>query len=79
MTLRIARWLENEGMDSTVAAAVLKHQMLLSLDLHIGSVAVRIRVRSVGGLTGSRVAGAMGRVLVEEVMAFRSASVMKLC
>ena len=49
-------------------ACILRLQMLPKVFLHIGSQQVCIANRSVGGLTGSRVAGAMGRVLVEDVI-----------
>ena len=66
--LRVARWLVNNGAPHALAACVLRQQLLPQVVLNAGGVAVPIRNRSTGSLTGSRVAGAMGRVPVESTI-----------
>ena len=62
--LRVARWLQRNGATSATCAAMLRHQMLPQVTLAIGGIEVSFSNRSVGSLTGSRVAGALGRVPV---------------
>ena len=70
-TLWIARWAGDNCMSPPAAACLLRFQMLPRAVLHIGSREVPVLGRCVGGLTGSRVAGAMGRIPVEDTMALR--------
>jgi hypothetical protein len=68
----VAQWLEHHGFCRSWCAAAVRMQLLPSVELAAGSVTVSIGHRSAGSLTGSRVAGALGRVPVEETMAARA-------
>ena len=63
--LKIGLWLCIRGVPPEAVACMLRHQMLPEVTLHMGAASAAIRGRSVGGLTGSRLAGAFGRVPVE--------------
>jgi hypothetical protein len=65
--LRIVLFLETRGLPRALAAAVVRQQMLPELFLSVGGFAEAVGHRSSGCLTGSRVAGALGRVPVEEI------------
>ena len=69
--LLVVTWLTRhiaDLCDPAVAVAALRWQMLPSIvvDAHMGSF--EVARRTVGSLTGSRTAGALGRVPVEQVM-----------
>ena len=61
----------DRGADAHNAACLLRHQMCPQVVLCSGSVEVAVDGRSVGGLTGSRVAGMLGRIPVESTMVDR--------
>ena len=67
----LVEWLQKHGASETACACILRHQMLPRVRLQIGNVEIQIRDRSSGTLTGSRVAGMLGRVPVESVVADR--------
>jgi hypothetical protein len=69
--LRIMRWLTSRGVPATEAACAVRHQMCPKVVLKIGSSEVIIAGRTVGGMTGSRTAGFLGRIPVESIMADR--------
>ena len=54
-----------------MAACYVRLQMLPGVTLHLGNLAVPIVNRSVGGITGTRVAGALGRAPVEHIISER--------
>ena len=62
--LRIFLWLVENGCDAAVASCALRHQLVPAILVSLGSTAAPIRDRSLGGLTGSRVAGQLGRIPV---------------
>ena len=68
MLLLAARWLVDNGASHALAASALRQQMLPPGQLRVGGVLIPIPLRSRGSLTGSRVAGAMGRVPVESTI-----------
>ena len=70
-TLRIARWLIAHGAACSHAACLIRHQMCPHVILKCGDVEVEIANRTVGGLTGSRTAGFLGRIPVEATIADR--------
>ena len=70
--LRICRWLVTHGMPAQDAACMLRHQMCPKIWLNAGSLRFHVPNRSRGGLTGSRLAGAFGRVPVETTMSDRA-------
>ena len=61
----IFQWLVSNGCDIALAAACLRHQLLPPIVLKIRSATAIIANRCLGGLTGSRVAGQLGRVPVQ--------------
>ena len=63
--LRLARWLEAHGATRALGAAVVRTQLLPVVTLAAGGVATALGVRTRGSLTGSRLAGTLGRVPVE--------------
>jgi len=67
-SLRVARWLVNNGASVSLAASALRHQMLPQVTLSAGGVKFPMNNRSRGSITGSRVAGALGRVPVESTI-----------
>ena len=66
--VRIAYFLLHAGVSPLLVGAILRHQLLPSVELGEAGMAARINVRSKGGLTGSRVAGACGRIPVEDTL-----------
>ena len=70
-TLRIMRWLTARGVPAPLAACALRHQMCPTIVLKVGSSEVKIGGRTVGGMTGSRTAGYLGRIPVEAIIADR--------
>ena len=69
--LRVVRWLIAHGVPSSLATCLTRHQMCPHVILKCGSVDVPIGARTVGGLTGSRIAGFLGRIPVEAIIADR--------
>ena len=70
--LRICRWLAQKGMQPSHVACLLRHQMLPAVWLHTGDSSVLVQNRSIGGLTGSMLAGAFGRIPVESTISKRA-------
>lgn len=71
------------GLPPHTAAAALRHQLLPRISLHAADVCVgQLSRRATGALTGSRTAGALGRVVVralaEHLSAARRASMRSL-
>jgi len=69
--LRIMRWLTSRGVPANAAACAVRHQMCPTVVLKVGSSEVKIGGRTVGGMTGSRTAGFLGRIPVEAIIADR--------
>ena len=63
--VRIYHWLVAQGMPPFLAATCLRHQLLLGIQVSILGSNAMISNRCRGGLTGSRVAGQLGRVPVQ--------------
>lgn len=57
------------GLPPPACAAVVRHQLLPLVELRVGPSHMHIRVRSSGCLMGSRLAGALGRVVVRTLLA----------
>ena len=70
--LLICRWLEGHGVPRSICACALRHQILPQVRLCAGSACVPIPYRTIGTLTGSRVAGALGRIPVEATISDRA-------
>jgi len=66
--LRIYRYLVNRGCDAPAAACLLRLHCCPSVTLSWGVASVVIEGRSSGALTGTRTAGLLGRVPVEDVV-----------
>ena len=64
----VASWLLRQGADASQVAACVRHQLLTSLEIRISTVHIVLTRRCLGTLTGSRLAGALGRIPVEESM-----------
>ena len=64
------RWLVEEGFDIPTLHAVFRHQAVTTvlISLRHSLLKSHIQGRSVGGLTGSRTAGALARVPVESML-----------
>jgi hypothetical protein len=71
--LLVSRWLLRTGAPRTIVACALRQQMMPQVVLKIGEVKVKMPNRASGSLTGSRVAGALGRVPVESIIQDRHA------
>ena len=61
----ILNWLRQRGVPEDVLAVTAVFQMFSNVSLHIAGRTIQIGSRGIGGLTGKRVAGQLGRVLVE--------------
>ena len=72
-TLLLCRWLEEHGVPKRICATTLRLQLLPQVFLNSGAVRVLIALRTMGTLTGSRVAGALGRIPVESTICQRVA------
>ncbi|CAK0839547.1 unnamed protein product [Prorocentrum cordatum] len=72
--LRICRWLVTRGCSPEDVACLVRAQMVPRVIPHAGGSAVPIVNRSKRGLTGSRTALMLARILVEEVMNDRAES-----
>ena len=70
--LEIVRWLVDRGLRPGIAACLLRHQMYPRLLFQFDGAEFRVSGRTVGGLTGSRVAGLLGRIPVESTAAERT-------
>ena len=66
--LRVVRWLDANGLELAWCAAALRHQLLPKVSLRTSNSITVLGSRSAGSLTGTRVAGALGRVSVEEAL-----------
>ena len=71
--VQLALWLHHEGMAAPWAAAIVRLQMLPVIYVTAGECRAAVGVRSAGSLTGSRVAGALGRIPLLSVANARSA------
>ena len=65
---RLANWLLLNGCNPATVAVCVRQQALANVCICVrdANCTLRIQHRAVGGLTGSRVAGALGRICVEE-------------
>ena len=72
--LKVTNWLNAKGADKALTAAALRMQLVCKVSLQSGAMNIVISNRSNGSLTGSRVAGAWGRVPVEATIAKRNSS-----
>jgi len=69
--LKIMWWLVDNGVAPGHAACLVRHQMCPQVVLKCGSAEAVVKNRTVGGLTGSRTAGFLGRIPVESIIADR--------
>ena len=69
--LTIMAWLVQHGVSPAHAACFVRHQMCPRVVLKCGSCEAVIAKRTIGGLTGSRTAGFLGRIPVEAIIADR--------
>ena len=63
--LQVVCWLEANGLEASVCAAALRHQLMPRIRLSACNAEAVIAARASGTITGSRTAGALGRVPVE--------------
>ena len=77
--LRIARWLIAQGCPQSLAVAALRHQLCPKVRLSWNGFHADILDRTIGGITGSRVAGQLGRIPVLASLRKISAELLKLC
>ena len=70
--LRILRFLVRHGVCPSLAAACLRHQLLPVVHLPFSGSCIKVEKRSVGSLTGSRLAGMCARVPVKHLCFERS-------
>lgn len=61
-------WLVEHGCDPTLAGAAVRHQLAPEAAVVIGAGRAEVGERARGALIGSRVAGAVGRVAIRDVM-----------
>ena len=52
----ILQWLIREGVDTALAAAIGRHQLLVKIIIRMGASSCAVPARSQGGLTGSQLA-----------------------
>ena len=62
---RIVMWLLLHGVERSLLAAIIRHQLCTILRLRRGAVSLVVARRSSGGLTGSNIALALSRIPVE--------------
>ena len=62
---RIVMWLFVRGVERSLLAAIIRHQLCTVLKVSRGSTRVSLKARSSGGLTGSNVALTLSRIPVE--------------
>ena len=67
----LVQWLLQHGASLAACGSILRHQMQPQVYLRIGNVRIPIHGRCVGCLTGSRVAGFLGRIPVESTISER--------
>ena len=77
--LRIFRWLVHNGCDPALAACALRQQLVPSLCIVLGGSKSHIRNRCMGGLTGSRVSGQLGRIPVIATLRKRLDDMRQIC
>ena len=77
--LLVIEWCILRGLPSCVAAAIIRHQLFTCLSVQVGSVEVFVEQRCIGTLTGSRIAGALGRVPVEATLRAIAPRVRRQC
>ena len=63
--LRVYFWLLQNGCNEALAAASLRQQLLPCIVLCVGQSSAHIGQRTKGAITGSRVAGSLGRIPVQ--------------
>ena len=63
--VKVVWWIISNGGSKALVGALLRHQLVPSIVCRIASVEFTVAGRSIGGLTGSRVAGSCGRIPVE--------------
>ena len=68
--VRVARFLLKNGVDRALVGACLRHQSLPVVELVDADMRATVAARSRGGLTGSRVAAACGRIPAEDSVRF---------
>lgn len=66
--LRCGRHMISLGADARWAAAVVRHQVAPEVRICIGTHTASVGNRTMGALTGSRLAGALGRLAVRDIM-----------
>ena len=64
----IYRWLRAKGCNAAIAGASLRHQLLPALKVTVRGHVDYVYNRCIGALTGSRVAGQLGRVPIQETL-----------
>ena len=70
--LKLFLWLVERGFPLGLAAALIRHQVCPTVELHVGAAAATVLQRCIGGLTGSRIAGVLARIPVESIFAERA-------
>ena len=68
----LAWWLHLEGLNIAWTSAIVRLQMVLAINLRRGEETACVTDRTSGSLTGSRVAGALGRIPVMQVLEQRA-------
>ena len=63
--VRIFGWLVAKGLPTDLAAACLRHQLVPLVIISISGFTATVTSRCIGGLTGSRLAGQLGRTPVQ--------------
>ena len=77
--LRIARWLLAGDCDCALVLCALRHQLCPRVHISLGDFNASIMHRTRGGLTGSRVAGQLGRIPVLASLHKQLGQLIKLC
>ena len=70
-TLAICHFMVRIGIATSLVALSLRIQLLPSISLHYAGMTVNLEKRTKGGLTGTRTAGALGRVPILDLIATR--------
>ena len=65
-TIKVFRWLVANNCAPALAATFLRHQLLPTIHLRVGTGHSVISNRARGTLTGSRLAGQLGRIPVQD-------------
>ena len=66
--LRSVRWLINRDCPNDLIGPILRLQLLPNITLALGNTRIRIDGRTLGVMTGSRLAGELGRIPVESTI-----------